>query len=222
MENQNSNYKEIIDKIDYNNYLLGVNSNLKKMQNRKFQALKTPIRDKTPVYTRVKNPLSRNIRYNTKENSKFLMPNSNNLNNENNKFISSIKQMKEDPVVMSNTTDNTLFSINKHINDKNNYTMNFTMRDSNYSNYSGSVFSNLTYNDLNSKYNYYKVFFHQVKAHNLALLNKIKKEKNFDEILKNLEKENNELKNENLKLKEKIDFHANSDGEEEEDKRIYK
>ena len=39
MEVKKQNYKELMDKIDYNNYLLGVNSNLKKRIPRQYQAI---------------------------------------------------------------------------------------------------------------------------------------------------------------------------------------
>ena len=58
MENQSSQYKEIIEKIDYNNYLLGVNSNLKRNQQKKIQIINPQNRGKTPIYTRVKSLLN--------------------------------------------------------------------------------------------------------------------------------------------------------------------
>ena len=90
MEVQNRNYKELIDKIDYNNYLLGVNSNLKRKQPRKIQVLRTQMRDKTPVYTRVRNFL------NSYNNDNYIYENQNFINNRiNNKYIISSNKSTE-------------------------------------------------------------------------------------------------------------------------------
>ena len=226
MEAQSKNYKELIDKIDYNNYLLGVNSNLRRRQPRQFQVLKTQNRGITPGYTRIRNPLNNENNYHRVENPRIISQN-NNFKREgpNSRFISNRQNRDENDLsAISASSNNTLFNnvmnknnninLRNNINDQNNYSINYTMRDSNYSNFSGSVFTTLTYNDLNSKYNYYKVLFHQLKGHNLALLNQIKKDKDLDGIIKNLEKENNRLKSENKKLKENNNYHANSDGEE--------
>ena len=220
-----------MDKINYNNYLLNENSNLKRRQPRPFQALKNQTRDKTPTFTRVRNQLNQennnNISY---PNSNYIIQNNNVPRERNNyRFISSNRQYREEyePLQRSNTSNNTLsnnvMNKNKNINllnntnDPNNHSVNYTMRDSIYSNFSGSAFTNKTYNDLNSKYNYYKVLFHQLKGHNLALLNQIKKDKDLNDVIKTLEKENLRLKNENQKLKENNNIHANSkNGEEEE------
>ena len=88
MELQNKNYKELIDKIDYNNYLQGINSNLKKKQPKIIQPYKTltQTRDKTPIYTRVKNLLNGENNNNTQnynnpnENINTLMNERNNNN----------------------------------------------------------------------------------------------------------------------------------------------
>ena len=210
MENQSSQYKEIIEKIDYNNYLLGINSNLKRNQQKKIQIINPQNRGKTPIYTRVKNLLNGE--------------NNNNLRLENR--IEYKEREEIDPSSISYKSNNTLYNnvinkkrnINNVDNINNNYSVNYTMRDSNYSNYSASGFTTMTQMDnLNSKYNYYKVLFHQVKGHNYALLNQIKKDKNLNEINKALENENMMLKKENNKLKENINLHlhANSDDEDE-------
>ena len=195
-----------------------MNSNLKKKQPKKYQVLNTPVRDKTPSFTRIKNQMPRNNSYILKQNQTNLFNNNNNKYNiltGNNIFMSPYNKEKENMLGISYSTNN-IFS-NKKINELNNYTTNYTIRDSNFSNISGSAFTNLTYNDLNSKYNYYKVLFHQLKAHNLTLLNQLKKNNNVNELIKSLEKENDRLKNENIKLKEKNDYHANSDGEDGEE-----
>ena len=212
MEAENQNYQKLMDRIDYNNYLLGVNSNLKRKQPKTIPILNIKARDKTPAYTRIRNPLNRDNNYNPYHTSNNIIEN--NIKERNNfKFISSSYKNKEeyDPSNISDSNNNTLFNNvmnkNKNINnlnnstDQNNYSVNYTMRESNYSNFSGSGFTTLTYNDLNSKYNYYKVLFHQVKGHNLALLNQIKKEKDLNGIIKSLENENNKLKRENQRLK---------------------
>ena len=207
MELQNKNYKELIDKIDYNNYLLGINSNLKKKQPKIIQPYQslTQTRDKTPIYTRVKNLLNG-------ENNNNIQ----NYNNPNERINISKKEINNNNsfqnVVQRNNGVNYLKNKNNPVN---NYSINYAIRDSNYSNFSASGISNLTFNDMNSKYTYYKVLFHQLKGHNLALLNKLKNEKNLNGIIKELEKENLRLKNENKKLKENNNFHANSDGEED-------
>ena len=226
MEAENQNYQKLMDRIDYNNYLLGVNSNLKRKQPKTIPILNMKARDKTPAYTRIRNPLNRDNNYNPYHTSNNIIEN--NIKERNNfKFISSSYKNKEEynPSNISDSSNNTLFNNvmnkNKNINnlnnstDQNNYSVNYTMRESNYSNFSGSGFTTLTYNDLNSKYNYYKVLFHQVKGHNLALLNQIKKDKDLNGIIKSLENENNKLKRENQRLKETNNYHANSDGEEE-------
>ena len=230
MEQKNENYKELMDKIDYNNYLLNVNSNLKRRQPKQFQALRSQNRDKTPSFTRIRNPLNQenanNISYQNINSNIFMQNNTYQRGRNNYRFISSNRQYKEecDPSQITNISNNTLINNvmnkNKNINilnnsnEPNNQSLNYTMRDSNYSNFSGSAFTALTYNDLNSKYNYYKVLFHQLKGHNLALLNQIEKDKKLNEIIEALEKENLRLKNENQKLKENSECHANSEGEE--------
>ena len=229
MEQKNENYKELMDKIDYNNYLLNVNSNLKRRQPKQFQVLRSQNRDKTPSLTRIRNPINQenanNISYPNINSNIFIQNNNYQRGRNNYRFISSNRQYKEecDPSQITNISNNTLFNnvmdknknmnILNNSNDPNNHSLNYTMRDSNYSNFSGSAFTALTYNDLNSKYNYYKVLFHQLKGHNLALLNQIKKDKNLNEVIEALEKENLRLKNENQKLKENSECHANSEGE---------
>ena len=229
MESKSQNYKHLMESRDYNNNLLNVNSNLKRRQPKKIQVLRNQGRDKTPTFTRIRNPLNQgninNISY-PNINSNFIIQNNKYPRARNNyRFISSNKQYREeyDPSQQSNTSNNTLFNnvMNKNknmnllnnLNDPNNHSLNYTLRDSNYSNFSGSVFTTLTYNDLNSKYNYYKVLFHQLKGHNLALLNQIKKDKNLNSVIEALEKENLRLKNENQKLKEYGYFYVNSEGE---------
>ena len=224
MDVKDSNYKKLIDKIDYNNYLLDVNSNLKKTQPRKFQVIRSQTQNNTPIYTRIRNPLNKDINSNVRDNPNIAIQN-NNAQKHNYRFIPSIKKEKEEyePSSISLTSNNTLYknvmNKNKYQNltyqNNNNYSVNYTMRDSNYSNISQSVFSTLTTNDRNSKYNYYKVLFHQLKGHNLYLLNQMKKDSNLNEIIKSLEKENKRLKIENQKLKESNNYHANSDGEED-------
>ena len=183
------NYRELADDIDYNNYRVGINTNLNRRQPNQIHALNTQTRYKPPSFTKIKAP------FKNKTND-MIHNNSFQRSRTNNRYISSnIQRLDENiqPFKSSSSNNNLLNNKNinfqSNINDQNNYSINYTMRDSNYSLFSGSAFSTLTYNDLHSKYNYYKVLFHQLKGHNLALLNQIKKDKDLNAIIKSLEQE---------------------------------
>ena len=231
MEANNHNFKESKSSIDYNNFNVRVNTNLRKRQPNQFNFLNIQTREKRPTFTRIKtfsNTKTNNSpnvnRYNLVLNNSYQRPRTNN------RYISSNVTRTEEnkPSFKNSSSYNNLFNnvMNKNkdknyqnniINDQNNYTMNYTMRDSNYSLFSASAFSSLTYNDLNSKYNYYKVLFHQLKGHNLALLDQLKKDKDLKVIIKSLEQEINRLKNENHNLKEYVNIPI-----KENDKEIFK
>ena len=226
--NKANNENEILEKINYIIYLLGQNSSLKRRQPRNVQIINPPPRNKTPNFTRIKSPLIRNKNLNEYKRGVQDKPN-HTLYSSNNKNKSKDKERHRyncspSMTISNNNTRNipNIIHREKNIsfplnsNDKSNYSVNYTMRSSNYSNMSNSGISNFTTNrldEINSKYQYYKVLFQQVKGHNLALLNKLKDNKKLNEIVEDLEKENKKLKNENKKLLQNKDYNANSDEE---------
>ena len=162
MENRRNQNKQLLNQIYKNNYFHEMNPNSKKYPH-SFQIFSPKSRGKTPMYTRVKNLL--------------------NIETNNNINTNKPKEDYEIYSVSNNSSNNNILNnmINKNMNSNNSYnnvnnTVNYTMRGSNYSNYSGSGFTTMTQlENYNAKNNYYRVLFHQVKGHNLALLNQIKK-----------------------------------------------
>ncbi len=201
MENNKARNKEFLNKINQDNYLFDQNSNFRKNQAKNISIFKPQPRGKTPNITRVKDNFNRQ---------------------KNNLITVDIYKENEENYLGNNKRNNYIFN-NGNISSNNvnlNNTVNYTMRGSDYSNYSGSGFTAMTQlENLDRNNDYYKVLFQQVRGHNIALLDQIKKDKNLSEIIKALEKENKRLNKENKKLKDKLNksktFHSNSDGEED-------
>ena len=141
MENKRTQNKNQIKHGIYNNVTFSeINSNSNQIIcERCHQLFSTQNRGRTPIYTRVRNFLNRQ--------------------NNNNNLINSNEKEEYNNISISNTnsinnTPNHQINSKRNVNNNNMLSVNYTMRGSNYSNYSGSGFTALTQIDnLNAKCN---------------------------------------------------------------------
>ena len=194
MENKRTQNKNQIKHGIYNNVTFSeINSNSNQIICERCHQLFSPQnRGRTPIYTRVRNFINR-------ENNNNNLINSNEKEEYNNISISNTNSI--------NNTPNHQINSKRNVNNNNMFSVNYTMRGSNYSNYSGSGFTALTQIDnLNAKCNCNKNLFNNVKGHNMALMNRINNEKNLTNENVDLDinyvllKENQNLKDEIRKL----------------------